>query len=189
MDQTTTVQILYAEAAPKVSERLREAAGDSAEASASDDVRSFGVTFAGIRHNLETPIVSLSFEAYRAFLTDLSAFGTWDFQFQFAENGSQFHSFGLDGEIVRGSILPEHRFGLPDRRDDRIYYQFTESETQFFEIDSEVNARAGMHTYQALGGGNRRYSEAFPFVEVEVTAYRGQMDLNLALTIDAGRPI
>lgn len=183
-DQTFTLHAFYADVAPKVSETLvTDTLSDPPE------VRSFGVAFIGLEQQYENPSFSLDFEAYRAIDSKLSAYGNWDIDLIFYENKEFGHHFGYDGNFVRGALLPEHRFGFPDRSDNRVFYKFVKFDYQLWNLDSEANFKVGMHEYRSQSKISHRYSKSVPFIEAAINAYKNEFDINLALTIDAGRSI
>lgn len=138
------------------------------------------IAFAGIHQDIRSRWVKGRANIYRSLTPELHVFGDADIAVSLGTFLTLSHSFGISGEYLRGAILPEHRFGLPDRNVVQYYYR-TEKNLGSGPRDQLVSLKLGAATYQAVNQLDRPYFEDQGFAELAWTSVGSNFDTSFAL--------
>jgi hypothetical protein len=138
------------------------------------------IVFVGASEDFSTRGLSGHLKFYRSLTSDLHYFGDVDLRFKFSEFAGIKSSIGFAQDLVYGAILPEHRFGLPNREQVQIYY-LGESDFQAFEADHKITLKAGYGDLYAEGNSPKnRYSRFQSFAEVGLKTRADNIDVGLS---------
>lgn len=138
------------------------------------------IAFAGFYQDIGLRLIKGHVSIYRSLTPELHIFGNVDVAAPLGRLFATNHALGVAGEYLRGAILPDQRFGLPDRNIVQYYY---EAEKPFGtgSVDHLVALRLGAATYQAINSLDRPYSEDQGFAELAWKASDENFETSLAL--------
>ena len=138
------------------------------------------LAFAGFSQNYASQAIEGHLRFYRALTDHMHYFADFDFRFQLGEWGGIAHRFGVDSSYVRGAVLPEHRLGLPDHHQSRVYYQADRS-VQAFGAENKLWLKLGSATYDADNQLDNPYFREDLFAQLGVKRRTDNFDLGLSL--------
>ncbi|TWW08457.1 hypothetical protein E3A20_24150 [Planctomyces bekefii] len=147
-----------------------------------DDARrskSKSIVFAGISQDIHNKFFTGSLDYYRSLTRELRYFGQFDFLFTVSETASIKHGLGIAENIVRGAILAEHRFGLPDRTEMQFYYR-AEMPLSLLGPKGLVSAKVGAGSYDANNDLENPYRRENTFGELGLKTEVEGVDIGLA---------
>ena len=138
------------------------------------------MAFAGFSQNYASKALDGHLRFYRSLTDEMHYFADFDARFQISEWLDITHSLGVDTFYVRGAILPEHRLGLPDHHESRVYYR---ADRSFHALGAENKlwCKLGMATYDADNQLDNPYSRESFFAQVGVKRQTDNFDLGLSL--------
>lgn len=120
------------------SERIVKAKKDEKRAD-----KSRQIVFAGLTEDIKSKYVSLHLTFNRSLTSELHYFYDYDLRFRLGEMAGLVGSVGAAKNAVYGAILPEHRFGLPNRAT-TDFYGLVESGFRAFDTDNKVALKGGL---------------------------------------------
>jgi len=123
------------------------------------------IAFAGLAEDIQTRWVKGKIELYRSLTPELHYFLNMDLAAPLLTYASVTHSLGISGGSIRGAVLPEHRFGLPDRTVIQYFYQGEEG-FSLTGYDLKVGLKVGLATYKAINNLDTPYSQDQAFAEL-----------------------
>ena len=138
------------------------------------------MAFAGFSQTYASKILDGHLRFYRSLTDDMHYFADFDARFQIGEWLDITHSLGVDAFYVRGAVLPEHRLGLPDRQEGRVYYRADRS-FHAFGAENKLWLKLGSASYTADNQLDNRYNRDGLFAQLGVKRQTGDFDLGLSL--------
>lgn len=138
-----------------------------------------GFVFAGIKSDHELKKVTMHISFYRALTSEMHYFGDYRGVVHFAEFAGINHGLGADAMVVRGAILPEHRFGLPDRQDLEVFYRGNHNFAAF-GADNSAWLKVGSALYLADNKLENPYGRGQFFGELGLKTKTEDFDLGLS---------
>ncbi|MDQ3232414.1 MAG: hypothetical protein M3Q07_11380 [Pseudobdellovibrionaceae bacterium] len=144
------------------------------------------IMFGGITYDKQTLWGREKLRFYRSFTEELHYFGDLDFNRSVGQWWEINHTLGLAGTIVRGAVLPEHRFGLPDRLELQVYYQ-TQKKFALSGTPSMLGLKLGWASYEAENNLDHPYLREHAFGEISFNAQRDSFNVGLAFLYGSQR--
>lgn len=142
--------------------------------------KSKSIIFAGISEEFDTARVWGDVRFYRALSSEMHYFYSYDFGLRLTEFAGFDHSVGIASDAVYGAILPEHRFGLPNRDLTQIFYQ---GDSRFSLLGSEnsLRIRAGMMSLSSTTSmKDEEFRRTAEFAEVGIKTRADNLDIGLS---------
>lgn len=137
------------------------------------------IAFLGFKQDISSRWVKGTASLYRSLTPELHSFGEVDLALPFGRWFDVQHALGMGAEYIRGAILAEHRYGLPDRNVTRGYY---EAERPFvvWDKDHVLSLKIGAGSYQAVNGLEKPYSKDNGFAELSLRSQGESFDTSFA---------
>ena len=145
------------------------------------------IVFVGVRQDLKSKFFSGYINFNRSLTSDLHYFYDYDFRFRLAELGGIVGSLGLSEGVVYGAILPEHRFGLPNRSTIDLYL-LAEKDFRAFESDNKLTLKGGLRNLSSDRNTTKEgYSRDQVFAEIGVKSRLDNVDVGLSFIYGSQR--
>lgn len=145
------------------------------------------IVFAGIRQDFKASFLSGYLNFNRSLTSELHYFYDYDLRFRLAELGGIVGSLGFSEDMVYGAILPEHRFGLPNRSLFDIYL-LAEKDFRAFESDNKVTFKGGArHLASDRNASRGGYSRDQGFAEIGIKSRLDNVDVGLSFIYGSQR--
>jgi hypothetical protein len=145
------------------------------------------IVFAGIRQDFKASFLSGYLNFNRSLTSELHYFYDYDLRFRLAELGGVVGSLGFSDNTVYGAILPEHRFGLPNRSLFDIYL-LAEKDFRAFESDNKVTFTGGVRNLSSDRNASRGgYSRDQGFAEIGIKSRLDNVDVGLSFIYGSQR--
>ena len=126
------------------------------------------------------------FAVYRSTTKDLHAFGHINLLFRFGEAWGFKHALGLHDDLVIGAVLPEHRFGLPDRNATEVYYDLKKP-MLLWGGEHEFDAKIGLASYSSRADSDVSYVRNSGYGELGWKLHTRDIDVGLAFLYGGSR--
>jgi hypothetical protein len=143
---------------------------------------SHSLVFAGFKEDIQSRWVKGYVQMYRSITPELHYFGNADLSVPLGRLWGSTQGFGIASEVVRGSILPEHRFGLPDRSFIQYYYQADQTFAAM-NADHKISLRLGVATFDAVNNLSEPYSKDQAYGEILFKTQNASFETNLGFLI------
>lgn len=137
------------------------------------------LVFAGFAQDMQTQQISGKLRFYRSLTTDMHYFGDFDLMFRLGEYAEMNHGLGFAETVIKGAVLPEHRFGLPDRQEFQLYYR-ADYNLAAFGAKNKAWLKVGVASYQAHNDLENSYSREQGFGELGLKTQTEDFDLGLS---------
>jgi hypothetical protein len=145
------------------------------------------IVFAGIRQDFKARFLSFYLNFNRSLTSELHYFYNYDIRLRLSELGGIVGSLGFSEDMVYGAILPEHRFGLPNRSLFDIYL-LAEKDFRAFESDNKVTFKGGArHLASDRNASRGGYSRDQGFAEIGIKSRLDNVDVGLSFIYGSQR--
>ncbi len=152
----------------------------------SQDHTNKNILFAGIRGHFPTEKFSAHYSVFRSLTEEMHLFAEVSALFTIYKQGDFSHNIAGDFFYLRQAILPQHRFGLPNRDETTIYYQGNYSLNSLGR-DSSIIFKFGGSEYLAKNNLKTPYRRENTFGELGLQSSINDFDLSLALIYGSQR--
>lgn len=138
------------------------------------------ILFAGFSEDFDTRWLTGHFSAYRSLTSQVHYYGDLDLKFLFTEFAGIKSSLGFSQEQVYGAVLPQHRFGLPNRAQSAFYY-LGENNFRALDADNKISFKVGFSNLDSSGPIQKSsYSRGQSFAELGLKTRTDKYDVGLS---------
>jgi hypothetical protein len=123
--------------------------------------------------------MNLSFEVQRSLTSDIHLYFQETLEFHLFQPAGFKTSAGIDLSYLRGSVLPEHRFGLSDSRELQFYGKVAK-DFRLLNSDSNAFLKVGSNSYSSTSLAKNSYFQNSAVGELGVSTKTEQFDVGLA---------